>query len=160
MAGFDYSRSNHRWQHVRERALRRDGYRCREARRYGRSVEAQVVHHVWPAEDYPEYAYCLWNLISLSAAAHDRMHERTTRRLTDLGEAWRARIPPPPGNEKWGACSWAGKSAHTRRKNSPEKNPGRVRRSKKTIDRAKGARDADAKRGQECGHAPRRRLWA
>ena len=53
---FDYSRKNKRWQRLRVLALRRDGYRCREAARYGRREASQVVHHVWPAEDYPEYA--------------------------------------------------------------------------------------------------------
>lgn len=95
---FDYSRKNHRWRRLREKALRRDGYLCQEARRYGRRVEAEVVHHIWPAEDYPEYAYCLWNLVSLSAANHDRMHKRTTGELTDLGERWRRRTIPPPSD--------------------------------------------------------------
>lgn len=96
MPGFDYSRANKRWQHLRKLALRRDKYRCQEAARYGISVEAEVVHHIWPAEDYPEYAYCLWNLVSLSAAAHDRMHDRVTRKLTALGEHWRRKTIPPP----------------------------------------------------------------
>lgn len=96
MADFDYGRSNKRWQHLRQRALRRDGYRCREAARYGVAAEAEVVHHIWPAEDYPEYAYCLWNLVSLSRKAHDAMHDRTTRKLTALGLAWKNRTPPPP----------------------------------------------------------------
>lgn len=68
---FDYSRKNKRWRRLRRLALNRDKDRCREAARYGLSREAQVVHHIWPAEDYPEYAYCLWNLVSLSQAAHD-----------------------------------------------------------------------------------------
>lgn len=92
---FDYSRKNRRWRRLREKVLRRDGYLCREARRYGMRIEAQVVHHIWPAEDYPEYAYCLWNLISLSAANHDRMHDRNTGELTDLGESWRRKTIPP-----------------------------------------------------------------
>lgn len=95
MSSFDYSRNNKRWRLLRERVLRRDGYRCREAARYGKIVEADVVHHIWPAEDYPEYAYCAWNLISLSAEAHDRMHDRITRKLTPLGESWRRRAVPP-----------------------------------------------------------------
>ena len=94
---FDYSRANKRWRHLRAQALRRDGFRCQDAARYGRTVEAVTVHHIWPAEDYPEYAYCAWNLISLSAAAHDAMHDRTTRRLTPKGEALRRKtIPPSP----------------------------------------------------------------
>lgn len=85
-----------RWRHLRERVLRRDGYRCRENARYGRVVEATTVHHVWPAAQYPEYAYCEWNLISLSAKAHNAMHDREADALTELGEAWRQRVTPPP----------------------------------------------------------------
>lgn len=93
---FDYSRNNKRWRHLRAQALRRDGYRCQEAKRFGKRVDAQVVHHIWPAEDFPEYAYCLWNLVSLSQAAHDAMHDRITGRLTPLGERWRRKTIPPP----------------------------------------------------------------
>lgn len=95
--GFDYSGRNKRWQAVRKLALKRDGYLCRESARYGKIVGANVVHHVWPAEDYPEYAYELWNLLSLCQAQHDAMHDRVTRALTPLGERWRRRtIPPRP----------------------------------------------------------------
>ena len=93
--GFDYSSTNARWRKLRDKALRRDKGLCQEAKRYGRRVEADTVHHIWPAEDYPEYAYCLWNLVSLSAEAHDQMHDRRTRRLTELGERWRRRTIPP-----------------------------------------------------------------
>lgn len=92
---FDYGRSNKRWRALRERALRRDGYRCQEARRYGRRESAEVVHHIWPAEEYPEYAYCLWNLVSLTSKAHDAMHDRASHKLTPLGESWRRRVSPP-----------------------------------------------------------------
>ena len=94
---FDYGRSNSRWRNLRQQALRRDGYRCREAARFGRIEEAQVVHHIWPAEDYPEYAYCLWNLVSLSKSAHDTMHDRLTGHLTAAGLRWKHRTPPPFG---------------------------------------------------------------
>lgn len=97
--GFDYSSSNRRWQAIRERALKRDGYKCREASRYGLDVGAEVVHHIWPAEEYPEYAYCLWNLVSLSKANHGKMHHKITRKLTALGLAWKTRTPPPSGRE-------------------------------------------------------------
>lgn len=100
MATFDYSRSNIRWQRLRLRALRRDGYKCREAARYGRVEEATHVHHIWPAEDYPEYAYCLWNLVSLTKSNHDAMHDRQTRKLTALGIRWKNRTPPPSDAEK------------------------------------------------------------
>ena len=64
--GFDYSRKNKRWQLLRARVLREQRW-CQEERRYGLNVPAEIVHHVWPAEDFPEYAYCTWNLISLSS---------------------------------------------------------------------------------------------
>ena len=85
-----------RWRRLREKILRRDGYRCRDAARYGKSVEATTVHHVWPAEDYPEYAWQAWNLIALSQEAHNAMHDRFTDKLTERGEGWRRRVPPPP----------------------------------------------------------------
>ena len=93
--GFDYSSSNARWQALRARVLIRDGYLCRESKRYGKRVDATHVHHIWPAEDYPEYAYCAWNCLSLSGEAHDRMHDRKTRKLTTLGEYWRRKTPRP-----------------------------------------------------------------
>lgn len=59
MTEFDYSSTNRRWQHLRQRALRRDAHRCQESARYGRAVPAEVVHHIWPVEEYPQYAYSL-----------------------------------------------------------------------------------------------------
>ena len=85
-----------KWKRLRKRVLRRDKCLCRESARYGRTIEANTVHHVWPAEDYPEYAWCEWNLIALSAQAHNAMHDRDTNELTELGESWRRRIRPPP----------------------------------------------------------------
>lgn len=94
-AGFDYSSNNRRWQKLRLRILRRDGYLCQESRRYGKLVEATTVHHVWPAEDYPEFAYSEWNLLSLCEEAHEKMHDRKTRKLSPLGERWRKKKTPP-----------------------------------------------------------------
>ncbi len=84
-----------RWRRLRKWVLDRDKYRCRENARYGRRVDATTVHHIWPAELYPEYAWCEWNLIALSSAAHNAMHDRETNQLTELGEGWRRRTTPP-----------------------------------------------------------------
>ena len=94
MSSFDYKAR--RWVQLRESVLREAGYRCQHFRRYGRNVEATHVHHIWPAEDFPEYAWCRWNLIALSQAAHNMMHDRATGRLTELGDALRRRTVPPP----------------------------------------------------------------
>lgn len=85
-----------RWGKLRYSILRRDGFKCRQSARYGITAEANTVHHVWPAEDYPEYAWCPWNLISLTSKQHDAMHDRISGKLTELGESWRRRITPPP----------------------------------------------------------------
>ena len=90
MAGFDYSRSNTRWQRLRQRALKRDGYRCRQAARFGRAEDATHVHHIWPAEDYPEYAYCLWNCLSLSLSAHDAIHIMDWKKKLTSRKFWMA----------------------------------------------------------------------
>ena len=92
--GFDYK--SPRWLRARERALRRCGYECQESKRYGLKRPATVVHHVWPVEQWPEFAWCEWNHLPLTAEAHDQMHDRTTGKLTPLGESWRRRVSPPP----------------------------------------------------------------
>ena len=95
--GFDYSEKNKRWQRLRARVLREAEYRCQYAKRYGKRVQASHVHHIWPVDDWPEYAYQRWNLIALSQEAHNAMHDRRTGKLTDLGEQLRRRtIPPSP----------------------------------------------------------------
>lgn len=95
---FDYSRANKRWRRLRKRVLREERW-CQEAKRYGILKPAEVVHHAWPVEEYPEFAYCRWNLVALTAVNHGRMHDQETRKLTALGESWRRRVsptPPPP----------------------------------------------------------------
>lgn len=74
-----------RWERKRELILRRDNYQCQESRRFGRRVPATEVHHVLPREFFPEYQWESWNLISLCAAAHNKLHSRTTHGLTLRG---------------------------------------------------------------------------
>lgn len=74
-----------RWKRTRERILRRDQYRCQISKRYGRLLQADTVHHIFPREDYPEYEWCSWNMISLHHSVHDRLHYRLTRELTSEG---------------------------------------------------------------------------
>lgn len=61
---------------------------CQESKRYGKTVPATTVHHIYPLEYYPELACVDWNLISLSDKQHNAMHARVTRELTELGEQW------------------------------------------------------------------------
>lgn len=84
-----------RWMSLRARILRRDGYQCRECRRYGKAVQADTVHHVYPAALYPELSWAPWNLVSLCSDCHNAMHDRVGEQLTDAGLAWCRRVAPP-----------------------------------------------------------------
>lgn len=77
---FDYT--GRRWERKRQAILRRDGYMCRECRRYGRARAATIVHHVKPADEYPELAWDDDNLVSLCQACHNRAHPEKSRAAT------------------------------------------------------------------------------
>ena len=77
---------NKRWRRLREKILARDSYRCQEAQRYGKAIPANVVHHIFPMSDYPQYRWEPWNLISLSNDAHNQMHNRNDDTLTEKGQ--------------------------------------------------------------------------
>lgn len=81
-------------QWIRKRAviLRRDEFLCRECKRYGRTTQANTVHHIYPLEDYPEYKLLNINLLSLCNKCHESMHNRFTNELTEKGKQWIKRI--------------------------------------------------------------------
>lgn len=76
---------NKRWTKLRVSILTRDCYTCQDSKRYGRRVQADVVHHIFPRDLFPEYEWEPWNLISLCSKAHEEMHDRVTGQLTDKG---------------------------------------------------------------------------
>lgn len=76
---------NRRWQRLRASVLKRDGYQCQLSKRYGKTVPAEMVHHVFPLREFPEYRWEPWNLISLSQAMHNTLHDRNTDALTQEG---------------------------------------------------------------------------
>lgn len=88
-----------RWKHLRESILRRDNYMCQESLRYGKRVQANTVHHIFPAKLFPEYQWQPWNLISLSQAVHNEMHVRDTDELTAKGYALMRRTAQVRGIE-------------------------------------------------------------
>jgi len=83
---------NGRWKRKRISILKRDEYLCQESKRYGKSIEATTVHHIYPVEFYPELAFVDWNLVSLSGGKHDGMHDRVTHEVTELGKSWQERV--------------------------------------------------------------------
>ena len=74
-----------RWQRLRAMVLRRDGYQCQVSKRYGKRGDATTVHHVFPREEFPDYPWEPWNLISLAGDVHDEMHDRQSGALTEKG---------------------------------------------------------------------------
>lgn len=79
----------------------RDKYQCQILKRYGKLVEADTVHHIFPRCEFPQYQLCDWNLISVSKKAHNSLHVRDTQELTEAGKellrrtALRQGIPIP-----------------------------------------------------------------
>lgn len=88
-----------KWERLRAAALRRDGYQCQIAKRQGHSIPAEMVHHIFPRDAFPEYQNELWNLISLSYEAHNMLHDRNTGALTQMGEELRRRTAIEQGIE-------------------------------------------------------------
>ena len=82
---FDYI--SVKWKRLAHAIMRRDNYMCQLSKRYGKRVPAEVVHHIYPADEYPEYAYEPWNLIALSRKMHNTLHDRNTDALTAEGVA-------------------------------------------------------------------------
>ena len=63
-----------KWLKKREHILKRDGYQDQLEKRAGKRVPAEVVHHIFPREQYPEYQWDDWNLISISRETHRSLH--------------------------------------------------------------------------------------
>lgn len=74
-----------RWEQKRELILKRDGYRCQINARLGKNIQANTVHHIFPLNEFPEYAWDSWNLISVSNEAHEGLHDRANGSLNQSG---------------------------------------------------------------------------
>lgn len=80
-----------RWKRLRNFVMARDGYRCQESLRFGKSVPAEMVHHIYPVREYPELEFVAWNLVALSNIQHNKMHNRNTDEITKKGKEWQKR---------------------------------------------------------------------
>ena len=89
-----------RWQTIRKMVLKRDAYQCQFAKARGKMIPADVVHHIFPREEFPEFQWKTWNLISLSSAAHNMMHRRDGHALSDIGEELRQKVAIAQGIEQ------------------------------------------------------------
>lgn len=71
---------------LRKRILVRDKYIDQYWKRYGKIMNADIVHHVFPVKDFPEYQWKEWNLVSVSRSTHQQLHDRESDELTDMGK--------------------------------------------------------------------------
>lgn len=90
MRSKDYKRKQ--WENKTKTIKKRDGFTCQECRRYGKSMDAECVHHIFPADKYPELFYNNNNLISLCKACHNKMHDRYTQEITAVGKRWQEKV--------------------------------------------------------------------
>lgn len=79
---------NKRWQRKREVVLRKNEYLCKESKQYGRHVAAEVVHHIYPRDKYPELAYEEWNLLPVTNKIHNTFHDRENDEVIGRGLYW------------------------------------------------------------------------
>lgn len=93
----DYQGS--KWKKKRQKILRRDEYKDKVAKYFGRAIDANTVHHIYPVDEYPEYQWCDWNLISVSKETHNKLENRKTGELTELGR-WLMQITRIPEEYK------------------------------------------------------------
>lgn len=83
-----------KWKKKRKRILALDGYKDRVAEMFGKAEEATIVHHIYSANEHPEWQWYDWNLISVSQKTHNKLENRRTGELTELGRKLQKMIPP------------------------------------------------------------------
>ena len=97
LAGFSYARKQEvvcmdykcgRWLRLRAQALRRDHYECQWCAAEGKVVPATTVHHILPADEQPDKAYDLDNLVSLCRECHEAYHGRARQEDERFPEWW------------------------------------------------------------------------
>ena len=83
-----------RWKRKSLAIRRKDKYMDMVALRFfNQRREGTMVHHIYPVDEYPEYAFCDWNLITVSADTHNKLENRTTGELTALGQMLQRHTP-------------------------------------------------------------------
>lgn len=74
------------WRRKANSILRRDGYIDQYIlKTTGRMIEANLVHHILPRDEFPQYAMEDWNLISLNKRTHSRIIHTIKGKLTNEG---------------------------------------------------------------------------
>lgn len=76
------------WKWKRQNILRRDNFTDQWILQHeGRHIQGDLVHHILPKEDFPQYALADWNLITVSRRTHNRILHNMNGDLTRKGKA-------------------------------------------------------------------------
>lgn len=77
-----------KWIKKRNRIMRKYSYECQESKRFGKSVQAEMIHHIYPREQYPELSFVDWNLLPLTNGKHNTFHDRENNSVIGQGLYW------------------------------------------------------------------------
>lgn len=84
-----------RWKRKSQHIRRLDKYMDVVALRFwNKRQEGHMVHHIYPVDEYPEYAFCDWNLITVSWSTHEKLEDRKSGTLKPLGLELQRRTVP------------------------------------------------------------------
>ena len=77
-----------KWEKFRDKIMRKFDYLCQESLRYGISVAAEMVHHIFPVSKYPELEFVEWNCLPLTNKKHNTFHDRVNDKVINQGLFW------------------------------------------------------------------------
>ena len=77
-----------KWEKFRDKIMRKFDYLCQESLRYGISVAAEMVHHIFPVSEYPELEFVEWNCLPLTNKKHNTFHDRKNDKIINQGLFW------------------------------------------------------------------------
>lgn len=86
------------WRQAREARLAADNYLCQRCLRRNILAPAEMVHHIKPLKQYPEYALDIDNLTSLCNACHEKVEQRGNKKKA-INNKSKARIIISKPNE-------------------------------------------------------------
>lgn len=77
-----------KWEKFRDKMMRKSDYLCQESLRYGLSVQAEMIHHIFPVSEYPELEFVEWNCLALTNRKHNTFHDRVNDKVVAQGIYW------------------------------------------------------------------------
>ena len=77
-----------KWEKFRDKIMRKFDYLCQGSLRYGISVAAEMVHHIFPVDEYAELEFVEWNCLPLTNKKHNTFHDRKNDKIINQGLFW------------------------------------------------------------------------